>query len=270
MRIYTRARICYNIYMKHKGTISAARYMAVDRLTRFISPAGAVCVFCGGEADGCGVVCEKCRSRLTENAGRVCKKCGRVLIAEEEYCETCRNHSRVFDLARSRYVYEDGARKIITDYKYGKALYLAKVIAHDMAEVYAAADMNCTVMINAPATPARVKERGFDHTALLCEYLSAELHIPFAADAIVKKKDNSAQAGLSGAEREENVQGAYGRGENAKRLRGAHVLIVDDVLTTGATASAVAREAYKCRAAGVKVLTYASTRSVNILSGGEI
>lgn len=248
--------------MKIRGTINAKRYVKYSAAAEFISPFQAACLICGDDKEEGGLagLCAQCRMGLTLNTGRVCAKCGRMLIAEEEYCETCREHERYFDLARSCYVYEGAARDIVTAYKYSSRVYYARHMAQDMAELYNAADMSCSVMVPVPTSKEKIAERGFDHIAVLCLFLSKLLHMPLAENAITKVKDNSAQAALSGIDRELNVQGVYARGEDISKIKGAHVLLVDDVLTTGATASAAAKVLKRFKASKVSVLTFASTR----------
>lgn len=205
-------------------------------------------------------MCDECRDKITPNTGKTCEKCGRPLIAEERFCETCREKERHFDRAYSCYVYEDAARQLVTRFKYAKALYIARQMAYDMAELYFAKDISCSLIVPSPSSAERIKERGYDHIAVLTEFLRGIINIPVAYGAVVKGKDNKMQAGLGGVEREENVLGVYSGGENSGMLKGAHVLVVDDVLTTGATASEVAKVAKKFGAEEVKVLTFASTR----------
>lgn len=263
--------LCYNKDVRRKKATSSLRYVKTSAATEFLYPFDVSCLLCGDELDECshGGFCENCRREIRENTGRICQKCGRALIAEERFCEICRERERKFDCARSYYVYEGGIRRVVTGYKYGAQLYAARYMARDMAELYEAAQMGCSVIVPSPTAKERVLERGFDHIELICEYLSDMLSLPLLKDAIIKEKNIAAQAGLSGKEREENVKGAYAKGAGAARLKGAGVLIVDDVLTTGATASELARIAYKCGAAFVKVLTYASTRqTANTSYGG--
>ena len=259
---------------KKDNTLSAIRqakrYAFLSSLG-ILSPASGKCLLCGDERASLewGGLCEKCSRDIIPNAGDTCEKCGRQLIAEEKYCETCRERERCFDRAYSCFVYEGAARQLVTRFKYGKAPYIARQMADDMANLYIEADLSCSVIVPSPSSLERIKERGYDHIAVLSEILSKYIRIPVVYGAVVKKKDNRAQAGLKGREREENVQGVYAKGENWERLKGAYVLIVDDVLTTGATASAIAEIAKKCGAKGVKVLTFASTRYSAVQSGGE-
>ena len=226
------------------------------------APVSGRCLLCGKEQlsfEFAGL-CDECRGKITPNAGKTCEKCGRPLIAEERFCETCREKERHFDRAYSCYVYEDAARQLVTRFKYAKALYIARQMAYDMAELYFTKDVSCSLIVPSPSSAERIKERGYDHIAVLTEFLRGIINIPVAYGAVVKGKDNKMQAGLGGVEREENVLGVYSGGENSGMLKGAHVLVVDDVLTTGATASEVAKVAKKFGAEEVKVLTFASTR----------
>ena len=196
-----------------------------------ISPARGRCLICSNEQESFDYagLCGECKGKITPIIGRACEKCGRPLIAEESYCETCREHERHFDRAFSCFVYEGAARMMITRFKYAKEPFYARQMAEDMAELYYAKGMSCTAIVPSPSSAERIKERGYDHIAVLAELLSKRLHLPVVYN-------------------------------NARRLKGARVLIVDDVLTTGATASAIAKVAKRAGAKGAYVLTFASTR----------
>ena len=110
-----------------------------------------------------------------------------------------------------------------------------------------------------PLSEKRKKKRGYNQSELLAEEISGQLKLPLLTGALEKIRDNKAQAKLRVNEREENVRGAYVVKDKAA-VKGKRILVVDDVITTGATASEVAHMLYKAKARSVKVLTYASTR----------
>ncbi|MDE5617933.1 MAG: ComF family protein, partial [Clostridia bacterium] len=186
------------------------------------------------ERDGSGL-CGKCASEI-ERIGEVrCVKCGRKLSNESQYCITCMNVSRAFDCAREPFVYDGVAKNIVHSLKFGGKRYLAPYMARHMADEYLNCDFNCEAVIPAPMHKKTLRQRGFNQAALLAFELADMLKLDYVDDAIVKCKPNLHQSALSGKEREENAKGVYGFGKGKDKLKGRNVLIVDDVLTTGAT-----------------------------------
>ena len=105
--------LCYNKDVRRKKAISSLGYVKTSAATEFLYPFDVSCLLCGDEPGECshGGFCENCRREIRENTGRICQKCGRALIAEERFCEICRERERKFDCARSCYVYEGGIRR---------------------------------------------------------------------------------------------------------------------------------------------------------------
>ena len=112
------------------------------------------------------------------------------------------------------------------------------------------------LLVPVPLYPDRERERGFNQAALLAERLGRLWGVAVAANALERTAATPAQTGLSGEERRRNVRGAFAVPRPA-RVAGRRVLLVDDVLTTGATADACARALRRAGAAEVGVLTVA-------------
>lgn len=227
----------------------------------FIFPDDCTCIICGselGENSHCGICGECIQEKMIPVSDRRCNKCGRLLKNEADYCITCQNKDRKFDYARSCYVYEGGAVIAVTSLKYRDRRYMAKYMARDMTETYYACDMDCDIVIPAPSHSERIRKRGYNQSELLAKEVAAILDKDYCTDAVIKTRNNVEQAGLGGYDREANVKGVYSKGTGCNKLKDKKVMIVDDVLTTGATAGAIAEVVYKCKAKSVCVLTYAS------------
>lgn len=198
---------------------------AADRLLPFIDK----CVICGIEKGVDNFLCGRCREKLYEHKG------GQSDIKGlKAYC--------AFD-------YYGYARKIVRGFKYSDKRYLASFMAQEMAKAIA---REYDFITYVPLHKKRRKCRGFDQAELLAKALSKQTDIPFIK-ALERKRNTPTQTKLNAKEREENMAGAF---ESVCEV-GGKTLLVDDVLTTGATAYECARVLKKAGSDSVFVLTFA-------------
>ncbi|HOX04946.1 MAG TPA: ComF family protein [Planctomycetota bacterium] len=222
-----------------------------------------VCPGCGAgrEPGEPGLLCEGCRTELPLIGGPACRRCGVPLGPFESdhdgrWCADCGRMNLVFTRAATAGVHEGPLAEVIKAWKYaprGSRAYLGRYLADLVAERLAAPDCpvragECDVIVPAPSHPARVRERGFDHTLELARHLGRRLGLPVERGSLVKLRATPRQAGLSRAERLENLAGAFAV-RRPERLAGRRVLLVDDVITTAATTEECARA---LKAAGVR------------------
>jgi ComF family protein len=131
---------------------------------------------------------------------------------------------------------------------------MARWMARAGAELIADAD----IVVPVPLHRRRFLARRFNQSAELARVLGRLSGLPFAPDAVRRVKKTRQQVGLGAREREDNVRGAFRVPPEAEiKVRGRQVLVIDDVYTTGATVSAVARALRRCGAEAVDVLTFA-------------
>lgn len=242
---------------------AAARAERAKKLRRLLELAheavfgkNCVCAACGEDVFDDGFFCAHCLAELPLNDGYVCSKCGRAIEADYPVCLECKAHMPLYDAARSAFRYEERVVGLIKRFKTG-GRYLAAALAARMAPLLADSFPNADLIVSVPMTDKALKKRGYNQAELLADALSLRSGIPYAPAALVKTRDTAAQKHLTAAERAQNLAGSFRVHERAL-CRGRHVVIVDDVLTTGATADAVAKALRGAGAARVYVLTAAS------------
>ena len=215
-----------------------------------------VCAACGEDVFSEALFCERCLAALPANAGYVCSKCGRAIGADYPVCLECKANMPLFDAARSAFRYEGGVVGLVKKCKTG-GRYLAEAFAERLAPLLARAFPDADLLVCVPMTDAARRKRGYNQSDLLASALSRRSGVAYAPDALVKLRDTAEQKWLSAAERAKNLLGSF-RVRARALCRGRHIVIVDDVLTTGSTANAVARALRGAGAARVYVLTAAS------------
>lgn len=215
-----------------------------------------VCAACGEDVFDDGYFCAHCLAELPLNDGYICSKCGRAIEADYPVCLECKAHMPLYDAARSAFRYEARVVGLIKRFKTG-GRYLAAALAARMAPLLADNFPDADLIVSVPMTDKALRKRGYNQADLLADALSLRSGIPYAPAALVKTRDTAAQKHLTAAERAQNLAGSFRVHERAL-CRGRHVVIVDDVLTTGATADAVAKAVRGAGAARVYVLTAAS------------
>jgi ComF family protein len=205
-------------------------------------------------------VCRKCLSAPEPYAAEYrCITCAAPFVTphpldDDGRCGLCRRGLSGFDAAFAFGFYEGPLRKLIQLFKYGNIPTLAGPLGAMVASALPR-ERSYDVLVPMPLHWRRRLKRGFNQSKLLADVASRRLGIPVSA-AVRRSKATPPQAGLTGAQRRANVAAAFviARPES---IRGKRVLLVDDVLTTGATAGACAQVLKRAGAVHVAVLTVA-------------
>jgi ComF family protein len=173
-------------------------------------------------------------------------------------CLACRGWPPVIRRARSAVLLEPPADALVHGLKYGGWSALAPVMASRMARLDLIPEgVRHVVFVPVPTTGRRRRQRGYNQAELLTRSLAGTTGQPFV-DALERQGESRTQVSLRPAERLANVRRVFTlRGPEAHRVRGAHVVLVDDVLTTGATVSAASEVLERAGAAGVSVVAFA-------------
>ena len=166
----------------------------------------------------------------------------------------CRRGVSGFDAAYSFGFYEDELRRLIHLFKYGRVQTLAKPLGRLLA-LALPRQQEFDLIVPMPLHWRKRWQRGFNQSALLASEISRRVNLP-VRNALRRIRPTAAQAGLTNAKRRLNVSGAF-RARKRRALNGKRVLLVDDVMTTGATAASCARALKLAGARQVTLLTLA-------------
>ena len=194
--------------------------------------------------------------KLMETEGQICRDCGRKLPCTMG--EGQRVRLREADCYAALY-YEGDVRESLLRYKFRAARGYAKVYAEFLTKCVDENRISCDSITWTPLSRRRLRRRGYDQAELLARELSRRLELP-CVRTLVKLRNNPAQS-LTGdaARRRANVAGAYAAFDEGE-IRGKRLLLVDDIVTTGATLSECVKVLKQAGAAEVSCLTVARKR----------
>lgn len=209
-------------------------------------------------------LCGTCWSAISRLGAPWCDRCGAASIVTEAEpprvaprlaCALCASDPPQYDYARSAALYEGPLRDAIHALKFSGRRALASPLG-DLAAEQCAASLSGAIdaLIPVPLARERERERGFNQAALLARRIGSHLDVPTRSSWLARTRSTRPQSELSAAERRANVRDAF---RASDRAAGRHVLVVDDILTTGATLEACARALRDAGARCVGVLTVA-------------
>lgn len=217
---------------------------------------------------GCGIlladqpgVCPRCWGSLTFLTEPQCSQCGVPFPfdpGEPTRCGACVRQPPPFERARAALVYDEHSRHLALNLKYHDAAETAGPLAAMMLRAGAALVRDADVVVAVPLHRRRIITRGFNQAAVLAHAIGRQTGLPVRASLLRRRNPTAPQGGLGRRQRFENVRGAFTVAGSARhRLDGHRVLLIDDVLTTGATVSAAASALLAGGAGAVDVLTIA-------------
>ena len=223
-----------------------------------------VCNFCGEaieRSDGGAILCLGCTGRLRPELDAVCPRCAapcpKIPSADGE-CPSCRGAKYAFSAVRTLGLYAGDLRSAVLQMKHPEHEPLAMAIGRQLADVLLASPFPAPIDLVAPVPMHWLKRlwRGANPAETLAAALAREARLQVAADLVRCRRLLKKQATLLPGERFQNVRNAY-RVSRSFDIRGATVLVVDDVVTTGASADAVGKALRRAGAADVFVIAAA-------------
>lgn len=209
-----------------------------------------------------GIVCGICWSRVSTLPHPVCERCGHPRSSGAcRWCELLPPYVRA---ARSVcWMPGEPAADIVHALKYGGWYMAATEIGLRMSRLQFPADVVAerAALVPVPLSAGRLKERGYNQSALLAGAISKAWRIPVWEDCLARTRSTGTQTELSPEERRANVAGSVRFHTRRADLRGSHVIVVDDVVTTAATLNECARSLYEAGARIISYVTFGRARS---------
>lgn len=210
-----------------------------------------------------GLICRDCWGNIKRNVPPFCHSCGRHLEKanfSKNICAHCIKKNLHFDRAFSPCVYTGVIKELIHEFKYKGKDYLGFPLSKLMIEFIREYNlpMDCLdFIVPIPLHKTRLREREFNQAEVLSKYISEEFKGKLLADALLRHRLTKTQTDLETDERLLNVKDSF-LVNRLEDVKGKNLLIVDDVLTTGATASCAAQTLKRAGANIVFVLTLAN------------
>lgn len=237
---------------------------AVESALRLIYPPQ--CVACGGRTEGDFGLCGACWREAGFTGGLVCDRCGVPLPGENPgedpgeavHCDDCIAIARPWSRGRAAMLYGETGRRIALALKHGDRLDLARPAAEWMARAARPILVPGMLVAPVPLHWLRLFRRRYNQSALLSARVARLAGLEHCPDLLVRPLRTASQDGRDRDGRFANVQGAIGvHPRRRDRLKGRHVLLVDDVMTSGATLAAGAEACLASGASEVSVLVLA-------------
>ncbi len=230
-------------------------------------PPGLYCISCGSliTPDRSYSLCDSCIRKLHWITDRTCEKCGKAL--PETYhgrvCYNCMMHSHDFDRGFSCLTYGMYERELVFGLKYHGKGYLGRIFGDMMYDRIVLENLMTDVIIPVPVHRSREKQRGYNQAAVMAKRLAERSGIPADSMSLVRVRQTQKLRGLDPVERESVLQDAFFVPEHRRdRIKGRNVLLIDDIMTTGATADACSRTLHEAGASKVYFLSLASGGNV--------
>lgn len=207
-------------------------------------------------------LCGTCWRETAFISGLVCDKCGTPLpgddIGAAEYCDDCLTLARPWSQGRAALLYKDNARRMVLALKHGDRLDLARPAARWLLRSAMPILQPGMLVAPIPLHWLRLIKRRYNQAALLSGAVAKMAALEHCPDLLIRRRSTGSQEGRDRDGRFANMAGALSvHPRRIGRVEGRHVLLVDDVMTSGATFAAAAEACIAAGASGVSVLALA-------------
>lgn len=232
------------------GQVAVSSWQRFSRqfLDLLFPPTCAVCKQVGE------VLCDRCLVSLPRLPEGVCMRCGRLVKRPFSLCSSCQKRPLPLQTIKAAFHYASPVKELIHKLKYENNFALAEPLSYAMASAWTSLQTQTipftpTAVIPVPLHPKREQKRGYNQSMLLAQQLCHQHHLPLSPDALQRVRFTRPQIELGADQRQQNVQQAF---EAIPHLVcGQHLLLIDDVCTTGATLVACAEALLDAGAASV-------------------
>lgn len=212
--------------------------------------------------ESAGALCWDCLGQVKPVQIPFCERCGDPVSGEisgEYECSWCRQTGPAFDWARSAVRLLGPARGCLRRFKYHGSTWVLGDLVRWLTAAWRLAPVGMRAVdaiVPVPLYPRRERERGYNQASLLAAELARAMGVPIWGRTLWRVRPTATQTRLTAAQRAHNVRGVF-RVPFPRRVQGARIVLVDDVMTTGATVNECARTLKAAGAAAVMVLTVA-------------
>ncbi|TYB30690.1 MAG: ComF family protein [Candidatus Mcinerneyibacterium aminivorans] len=202
-------------------------------------------------------ICKNCTDKLDHISGNICYRCGQS-IEYKGLCPDCQNspEPRFWSKRRSLYNYNDAMARLVHEFKYNKNMDLLKYFSIKICEGYNKyfEENKIDEVIPVPISKQRKKERGYNQSVKLLKKIERKIK----SNILIRTRDTKPQSSFKNdKKRVKNIKNAF---KVIKDISGKNLLIVDDILTTGATLNEISRTLYKANANKIFHLTLIRAR----------
>lgn len=217
------------------------------------------CALCTNPAEMGMPLCPDCLSRMEFISAR-CGLCGEPFSGEpaERLCKDCMTEKPHFEKARAWLKFQEPVTGIVHGFKYQRQFQFLDWMARGLCRLFQKefAGQKFDMLVPLPMHWQRLMQRGYNQALILARPISQKLKIPLRTGTLVRVRNNPPQVGLTRPARKQNIKKVFAV-KNPKMVSGKNILLIDDVITTGATVDEAARVLRKAGAESVSVLALA-------------
>ena len=261
----SRALLAPRVQARQMDTVTLARQLgsALAPMVDLIYPPR--CPLCGEGLAAQTGLCSQCWAQLVIPSDPCCALCqrpfGEGTVEQGAICAPCLAEPPRHDGIAAGALYNDASRKLVLAFKHGKRISLAPMLARLIAARLPRGD-GTWLVVPVPLHRSRLWRRGFNQAALLAQSIADQIGGELVVDGLVRRKATPILGGLGRNARARALAGSIVVNRSrAARLKGARVLLVDDVLTSGATSNACVSALKQSGAAKVRIACFARVLS---------